>query len=161
MLYYQVIISFFRFQIFLQDQHVAIEPREQNFVEDQHVAVEPREQNFVEDQHISVEPREQNFSWLEPTVIKNEEGFLVIPNLSNNAIEFKRNVVIGQIRSVIIPDEAPTLNTTNVSVKTTQVKNYMDLIQIDPDAILTVDQKMYLQNVTTRYSSIFTPNVGT
>ena len=54
-----------------------------------------------------------------------------------------------------------TLNTTNVSVKTAQVKNYMDLIQIDTDAILTVDQKMYLQNVTTRYSSIFTPNFGT
>ena len=132
-----------------------------NFLEDQHVAVEPREQNVVEDQHVAVEPREQNFSWLEPTVIKNEEGFLVIPNLSNNAIKFKRNQVIGQIRSVIIPDEAPTLNTTNVSVKTTQVKNYIDLIQIDPDAILTVDQKMYLQNVTMGYSSIFTPNFGT
>ena len=37
----------------------------------------------------------------------------------------------------------------------------MDLIQIDPDAILTVDQQMYLQNVTTRYSSIFTPDFGT
>ena len=47
--------------------------------------------NYLEDRHVAVGPREPDFSWLESTVIKNENGFLEIPILSSNG--FNKNQV--------------------------------------------------------------------
>ena len=57
--------------------------------------------NFITDKEIAVEPRESIPSFPEPCVLKNEDGMLTIPNMSNEPIKIKRNQVIGQIRSIV------------------------------------------------------------
>ena len=119
--------------------------------------------NFEKDPDVAIESRD-NQSWPYPSIISTKDGLLQIPNDTDKPLRIKVNQVIGQIRSVINQPEIsktndiPKLKELNkLSVK---VESNTQLINIDPDKILTETERLNFSKINEKFSSVFSSNIG-
>ena len=118
--------------------------------------------NFLMDKELAVELREFDSSCPEPFILKNENGLVSIPNSSNKSVKFKKNQVIGQIRSVVMPPHVPLNNTIKTAAviksRPSLTKDYLQQIKFGPDEILSKDDKSLFHDINKKYSSVISPN---
>ena len=112
---------------------------------------------------MAVEPREENISWPDPCIIDNQNGFLDLMNSSNEPIKVKRNQVIAQVRSVVSESELKVqpIETKRPNVKENDNSDFTREIILDPDGMMTKEEKLNFKELHSKYNSVFNPCFGT
>ena len=145
---------------------------------------------FKQDQELAIEPREEITDWFNPCIIPNDTGIIslciipndtgiislcIIPNdtgiisLVNSKdvpIKVRKGQIIGQVRSVISPEETVTsshVKDTAIISKTESNNKlkFTDLIIIVPTkTILSQEERRSFVFINEKYNSVFNPNFG-
>ena len=122
--------------------------------------------------HLAVSPRVESADWLKPEVIKPVDGHVFFTNSSPKVIRIKKSTHLADIRdtqSYKIPHQKQhPINSHNTDQfqfsKIAKIDEppdkYLHLISVDPDNVLTEDQKEVFHKLNREFAHIFTPNPG-
>ena len=122
---------------------------------------------FKQDQELAIEPREEITDWFNPCIIPNDTGVISLVNSKDVPIKVRKGQIIGQVRSVISPEETVTsshVKDTAIISKTESNNKlkFTDLIIIDPTkTILSQEERRSFVFINEKYNSVFNPNFGT
>ena len=122
---------------------------------------------FKQDQELAIEPREEITDWFNPCIIPNDTGIISLVNSKDVPIKVRKGQIIGQVRSVISPEETVTsshIKDTAIISKTESNNKlkFTDLIIIDPTkTILSQEERRSFVFINEKYNSVFNPNFGT
>ena len=102
--------------------------------------------NFLSDRTLAIEPRE-NIKWPDPCIVNTEDGHTSIQNNLDEPIRIKKNQIIAQLRSVItVPESTCGKCETQTQQNIPKVRSGgTDLINLDPDNVLTEDDGHFSQ----------------
>ena len=119
---------------------------------------------------VAIEPRADfhlGDHWPRPSISRVIQGTIRIPNLSDHPIKLSRSQQFAQLRRVADPGVTTSSPDTKVDTNndatlqnTIPSPSYSSQISIDPDNILSKQQKQDFVDLNNRFDSTFTPNFG-
>ena len=115
--------------------------------------------NFAKDSELAIEPRD-NLLWPSPQIINTNDGRMEVKNDTELPVKIKSQQVIAQLRSVVSPQKASTIERDPVIPEKKMKQNALDLVQIDPNNIMTVDQKRAFTEVNRLFSETLSTEIG-
>ena len=115
--------------------------------------------NFAKDREVAIEPRD-NLLWPSPQIVTNSDGKMEVRNDTELPLKIKSQQVIAQIRSVITPPENSPLDVMSKSSKKDQKTSGLEMVQIDPNNILSTEQKDAFAVVNKKFSETFSTKIG-
>ena len=115
--------------------------------------------------HIAITPRIETESWLKPAIIQPLEGSIFLTNSSDHPVRICKAMHIADIRDTEafeLPKqpsfvtnkhhEQDTFQFTNFSQVQEEHDKYLHLIQVDPDQILTEEDRQIFHNLHERFA---------
>ena len=97
--------------------------------------------------------------WLQPEIVKQEEGFVKLSNHSNEPVLIHRHEQLAMIRPVI-GDKGLNLSEPNPEVvpskqvEVTETREFLDVV-IDPDKVLSHKQHNQFKGLHEKYKNVF------
>ena len=114
--------------------------------------------NFAKDSEVAIEPRD-NLLWPSPQIINTNDGRMEVKNDTVLPVKIKSQQVIAQLRSVISPQKGNTESDPVVPGKKVK-QNALELVQVDPNGIMTVEQRSAFNEVNKRFSEALSTEIG-
>ena len=101
--------------------------------------------------------------WPSPSILSSVAGKIRIPNLHDEPIVLKRNEHFCQIHRVFAPPNEPLDNSQDIHVAHMSVHpetvDYSNLIQVDPDNMLSHEIKSKFLALNAKHSEVFDPSI--
>ena len=120
------------------------------------------------DGEVAIEPRsdfpQSNIS-PSPSISRVVQGTIRIPNLSEEPIKLSKSQHIAQLRRVTTPDNSPASPDHHpmlplMLTKASPSGVYSSKIHVDPDNILTKDERESFHAINKQFDNTFSPNFG-
>ena len=119
---------------------------------------------------VAIEPRTdfpRSDIWPSPSISRVIQGTIRIPNLSDEPIKLTKSQHIAQVRRVTSPDYSPSVSPTSDSPSLTAseplpktTSSYSSKIHVDPDNILSKDERDSFCSINDQFDNTFSPNFG-
>ena len=112
--------------------------------------------NFIKDSEVAIEPRD-NLAWPTPQIVSTSDGKMEVCNDTKFPLKIKKQQVIAEIRSVVTPEKVK-LDCKTVTTKTlSESQKILDVqaVQVDPNNIMSSEQKNAFAVVNNTFSSTF------
>ena len=122
------------------------------------------------DGEVAIEPR-SDFPrcniWPSPSISRVIQGTIRIPNLSEEPIKLSKSQHIAQVRRVTTPDYSSSICTSTDTPKCSAPvlhpstpSNFSLKIHVDPDNILSLDERESFHAINSQFDNTFRPNFG-
>ena len=115
--------------------------------------------NFAKDKEVAIEPRD-NLVWPSPQIVENSDGKMEVRNDTELPLKIKSQQVIAQIRSVIPPPENSSLDSVSKISKNNQKTSGLEMVQIDPNNVLSIEQKEAFAVVNNKFQRLSQPKLA-
>ena len=128
--------------------------------------------------HLQLQPRRVDRPWFRPGVCQIQEGYIFLKNISEEPVSFKRGAVFGEVRLVSRTDvdcQPVTKGKTVNKVRSTYPDpsqyvshrdpelakaNHVDKIKLDPDNVLTREEKEQFRQLCSEFTDVLRPEPG-
>ena len=127
-------------------------------------------EELAKQKHLHLQPRSQDVQWFEPGVYHVQHGVISLQNVTGDEIGLRRNAVFAEVRLVeelevaeirkvhnSYPDQFQYASSRDKKLKEL---HYVDKVKIDPDNILTEEEKQAFRQVCEDYKDIIRPEPG-
>jgi len=127
--------------------------------------------NLAYEDLVCVTPRVKALNWLNPAIFTPSDGSIFLVNSSSQNVTISKDEHLADVRSTVTPDiiakpiSGKALHDDQFQFKDFAADrnidaSYLEQIQLDPDNILTLDQKNIFNKLHLRYAKTFTPQPG-
>ena len=122
--------------------------------------------------HVAVTPRHETLNWLEPRIYEVTEGSIYLINTSPGLVQIKKSCNIADVRGTQIflnnvepymgeqPKQHDNFQFRDLSKHRSSSQEFLDQLQVDPDKVLTTEDREIFHEIHRRYCHIFTPQPG-
>jgi len=122
--------------------------------------------------HVAIAPRQQALSWLKPSILEVHDGKVSLINSSKVPVLIHKNSHLADIRDtidfecppqarlVINEAQSDSFQYADFSKSQEHHNSHLHLIQVDPDEILTQDEREIFHSVHRKFAHLFTPRPG-
>ena len=123
--------------------------------------------NFSNGSLVAANPRKEDGKWFEPKIRKVNNG-VSLRNVSSETVTLKKGTRVCEVRNVTevcandimkVFHEFPDRQQYEMLVEK-DTANHLDQIQVDPDKIMTDEERATFMDLCTRYKDIITPTPG-
>ena len=130
----------------------------------------PTEFNTIS--HVAITPRTDTLSWLLPSVVESVGGYVYLTNSSQKPIKVDKSLHMADIRGTKeyeLPKQLmfrknikhhDTFQHTTIAEMQDPPEAHLELLQVDPDGILTKEERDIFHSLHKRFAHIFTPQPG-
>ena len=116
------------------------------------------------DCEVAIEPHTPSSSqtdWIHPSISRVINGVVRIPNMTDEPIQIAKSQHLAHIHPVIVPDETSIQPDNNLPTPPTQTQAaFIETISVDPDGLLSAQQRQQFRDINARYRSVYQPNFG-
>ena len=116
---------------------------------------------------VAANPRAEDGQWFEPRILKVNNG-VSLQNTSSECVTLKKGTRVCEVRNVIevcandvmrVYDKFPDKLQYEMLVERDN-DNHLDQIQVDPDGIMTKEERAAFRDLCTKFKDIITPMPG-
>ena len=98
---------------------------------------------------------------IHPSISRVINSVVRIPNMTNEPIQISKLQHLAHIHPIIVPEETPIQQDNSIQTPSTQPQPAsIETISVDPDALLTTQQRQQFCDINARYQSVYQPNFG-
>ena len=121
---------------------------------------------------IAVTPKENSLLWLKPSVQNVHDGKIYLTNSSSTAVKIKKSGHIAEIRDTVPYQVANALSSSqmfqhpdtfqykDLAKSRCYSKDFLHQLQVDPDEILSHDERQIFHELHRKYVNLFTTQPG-
>ena len=114
------------------------------------------------DGEVTIEPhvssKDKTEPWIHPTVSRVINGIVRIPNENHDPVHIPKSQQLAHVRPVFEPDESSQSTCKSgptPSPTVPKATNFADSVVIDPDKLLTENQRQQFRNINNRFQSVY------
>ena len=131
----------------------------------------PLPEHLKMESHVAVSPRQNSMLWLLPSIQEPRDGNICLTNLSNDTIIVKKADHLADVRDSQLVDLPPkpfpgkalhadTFQFSDFAMSRDTSPDYLKQIKVDPDNVLSVEDRQIFHDLHQRFASLFTPQPG-